>query len=135
MAVDPRLHEYLANEELYADGTVIVEEGSVGNWVYVILDGSAKVKKETSKGPLTLDILKEGDIFGEIEFLEGIPRPRSTSLVASGEVWVAVLDVDRLLMDYEQVPSKLRVLIRSLMAKYKETTSKLCAMVEAGSVR
>jgi CRP/FNR family cyclic AMP-dependent transcriptional regulator len=135
MAIDPRLEEFLASEELYHDGTVIVEEGSVGNWVYVILDGSAKVKKETSKGPLTLDILKEGDIFGEIEFLEGIPRPRSTSLVASGEVWVAVLDVDRLLMDYEQVPSKLRVLIRSLMAKYKETTSKLCAMVEAGSVR
>jgi CRP-like cAMP-binding protein len=135
MAIDPRLHEFIASEESYPDGTVIVEEGSVGNWVYVILEGAAKVKKKTSKGYMTLDILKEGDIFGEIEFLEGVPRPRSTSLVASGEVWVALLDVDRLLMVYEQVPTKLRVLIRSLMAKYKETTSKVCAMVEATNSR
>lgn len=135
MAIDPRLHEFIASEESYPDGTVIVEEGSVGNWVYVILEGAAKVKKKTSKGYMTLDILKEGDIFGEIEFLEGVPRPRSTSLVASGEVWVALLDVDRLLMVYEQVPTKLRVLIRSLMAKYKETTSKVCAMVEAANSR
>jgi len=131
MAIDPRLHEYLANEELYLDGTVIVDEGSVGNWVYVILEGSARVKKQTAKGLMTLDILKEGDIFGEIEFLEGVRRPRSASLVASSDVWVGILDVDRLLKDYEVVSPKLRVLIRSLMAKYKETISKLCAMVSA----
>ncbi len=132
MAVDPRLHEYLANEELYADGTVIVEEGSVGNWVYVILEGSARVGKKSPKGILTLDVLKEGDLFGEIDFLEGVRRPRIASLVASGDVWVGILDVERLLKDYEQVPPKLRVLIRSLMVKYKEATSRLCGMVETG---
>jgi CRP-like cAMP-binding protein len=133
VSVDPRLHEYLANEELHPDGTVIVEEGSVGNWVYVILEGSARVTKQTSKGLLTLDVLREGDIFGEMEFLEGAPRARTTSLVASGDVWTGILDADRLLKDYEQVSPRLRDLFRSLMVKYKEAVSKLCAMVENGN--
>lgn len=129
MAVDPRLQEYVVNEQLYLDGTVIVEENSVGNWVFVILEGSARVKKNAGKGQITLDVLKEGDIFGEMEFLEGTKRPRTASLVASGDVWVGILDVDRLLKDYELIPPKLRILIRSLMAKYKETTARLCARV------
>ena len=97
MAIDPRLQEYVVNEQLYLDGTVIVEESSVGNWVFVILEGSARVKKKTDKGQITLDVLKEGDIFGEMEFLEGAKRPRTASLVASSDVWVGILDVDRLL--------------------------------------
>jgi CRP/FNR family cyclic AMP-dependent transcriptional regulator len=135
MAMDPRLQEYLANEQPYPDGTVIVEEGSQGNWVFVILEGSARVKKKTAKGEITLDILKEGDIFGEMEFLEGAERPRTASLVASGDVWVGILDVSRLLKDYQMVSPKLRILIRSLMAKYKETTAKLCAKVSAPNER
>jgi len=133
MAVDPRLQAYVVNEQLYLDGTVIVEEGSVGNWVFVVLEGSARVKKKTDKGQITLDVLKEGDIFGEMEFLEGAKRPRTASLLASGDVWVGILDVDRLLKDYQLVSPKLRILIRSLMAKYKETTTKLCAKVGAPS--
>jgi CRP-like cAMP-binding protein len=129
MAIDPRLQEYVVNEQLYLDGTVIVEESSVGNWVFVILEGSARVKKKTDKGQITLDVLKEGDIFGEMEFLEGAKRPRTASLVASSDVWVGILDVDRLLKDYELVYPKLRILIRSLMAKYKETTTNLCTKV------
>ena len=129
MAIDPRLQEYVVNEQLYLDGTVIVEESSVGNWIFVILEGSARVKKKTDKGQITLDVLKEGDIFGEMEFLEGAKRPRTASLVASSDVWVGILDVDRLLKDYELVYPKLRILIRSLMAKYKETTTNLCTKV------
>ena len=129
MAIDPRLQEYVVNEQLYLDGTVIVEESSVGNWVFVILEGSARAKKKTDKGQITLDVLNEGDIFGEMEFLEGAKRPRTASLVASSDVWVGILDVDRLLKDYELVYPKLRILIRSLMAKYKETTTNLCTKV------
>ena len=101
----------------------------MGSWIFVILEGSARVKKKTDKGQITLDVLKEGDIFGEMEFLEGAKRPRTASLVASSDVWVGILDVDRLLKDYELVYPKLRILIRSLMAKYKETTTNLCTKV------
>ncbi len=87
MPVHHTIHAYVASEEFYPNGSVIIEEGTVGDWVYVILEGSAKVRKKTSKGLVTVDTLKEGDVFGEMGFLEGGKRLRSASVVASGDVW------------------------------------------------
>jgi len=32
MPVHPSVHAYMASEEFYPDGSVIVEEGTVGDW-------------------------------------------------------------------------------------------------------
>ena len=42
----PALESYVVEETTYSNGEVIIEEGSQGSWVYVILEGIAKVKKE-----------------------------------------------------------------------------------------
>jgi CRP-like cAMP-binding protein len=103
------------------DTSVILEEGSVGDWVYVILEGSVKVRKKTPKGVVTVDTLKEGDVFGEMGFLEGGKRLRSASVVASGDVWVGILDGEKLTRDFELIPSNLRALIRSLALKLRKS--------------
>jgi CRP-like cAMP-binding protein len=126
--VHPTVHAYVANEEFYSNESVILEEGSVGDWVYVILEGSAKVRKKTSKGLVTVDMLKEGDLFGEMGFLEGGKRLRSASVVASGDVWVGILDGEKLTRDFEMIPSNLRALIRSLVLKLREITTNVCSM-------
>jgi CRP-like cAMP-binding protein len=126
--VHPTLHAYVASEEFHSDESVILEEGSVGDWVYVILEGSAKVRKKTSKGLVTVDMLKEGDLFGEMGFLEGGKRLRSASVVASGDVWVGILDGEKLTRDFEMIPSNLRALIRSLVLKLREITTNVCSM-------
>ena len=66
MTIDGLVYGYVASEETYQDKAVIIEEGSKGDWVYVILKGSAKVRKRTRKGAVTLDTLGEGDIFGDL---------------------------------------------------------------------
>jgi CRP/FNR family cyclic AMP-dependent transcriptional regulator len=129
MPVHPSVHAYVASEEFYPNESVIIEEGTVGDWVYVILEGSAKVRKKSPKGMVTVDTLKEGDVFGEMGFLEGGKRPRSASVIASGDVWVGVLDGEKLTRDFEQSPSNLRALIRSLVLKLRETTAKVCSRV------
>jgi CRP/FNR family cyclic AMP-dependent transcriptional regulator len=129
MPVHPSVHAYVASEEFYPNASVIIEEGTVGDWVYVILEGSAKVRKKSPKGMVTVDTLKEGDVFGEMGFLEGGKRLRSASVIASGDVWVGVLDGEKLTRDFEQSPSNLRALIRSLVLKLRETTTKVCSLV------
>ena len=129
MPVHPSVHAYVASEEFHPNESVIIEEGTVGDWVYVILEGSAKVRKKTPKGMVTVDTLKEGDVFGEMGFLEGGKRLRSASVIASGDVWVGVLDGEKLTRDFEQSPSNLRALIRSLVLKLRETTAKVCSLV------
>jgi CRP-like cAMP-binding protein len=128
----PALNSYIAEEMSYSNGDVIIEEGSQGSWIYVILEGSAKVKKRTPRGIVTIDTLGEGEVFGEMVFLEGGKSPRSASIVAAeGRVRVGLLDTQKLIDDYEAVPSELKTLIRSLMQKLRNTTSKVCSIVVA----
>ncbi len=132
MTIDGLVYGYVASEEAYPDKAVIIEEGSKGDWVYVILEGSAKVRKRTRKGVVTLDTLSEGDIFGEMVLLETGQELRSASVVAAGgPVRLGVLDSERLVKDYGTLSPQLRALMRSLIRRLKEATSSVCnAVVE-----
>jgi CRP-like cAMP-binding protein len=128
MPVHPTVHAYIASEEFYPNESVIVEEGTMGAWVFVILEGSVKVRKRTPKGLVTVDTLREGDVFGEMGFLEGGKRLRSASVVASGDVWVGILDGEKLTRDFEMIPSNLKALIKSLVLKLREITANVCSL-------
>lgn len=132
MKIDSEIYGYVTHEMDYQDGAVIVEEGSSGDWVYIILSGRAKVRKRTSKGLVAIASLSEGEIIGEMAFLEGGKALRSASVIAAdGPVRVGVLDNERLLSDYEAMSPQLRTLIRSLSMKIRETTTKVCAIIVA----
>ncbi|MBU2498216.1 MAG: cyclic nucleotide-binding domain-containing protein [Proteobacteria bacterium] len=113
----------------YPRNAVIIEEGSQGDAVYLILQGHAKVKKRTSKGMVTIAELKEGDIFGEMALLGPTKGTRSASVIASdGPIRVGILDKERLVEHYEALSSELRELITFLTVKLQETTEKACSM-------
>ncbi len=132
MSINPAIYGYVTHEIDYPDGAVIVEEGSSGDWVYMIVNGRATVRKRTAKGLVTIATLSEGDIIGEMTFLEGGKAPRSASVIAAdGPVRVGILDNEHLLRDYEAISPELRTLIKSLILKIRDTTNKACAIVVA----
>jgi CRP-like cAMP-binding protein len=132
MNIDPAFHAYIVEETLYPDGEVVIEEGTLGSWIYVILAGTAKVKKRTARGMVTIDTLKQGEVFGEMVFLQGRKGTRSASVIAAqGPLRVGLLDTEKLTNDYEAVGPELKTLIQSLMTKLKATTSKVCSIVVA----
>ena len=126
MEIDQLIYAYIANEEKYPDKTVVIEEGSKGDWVYIVLNGKLRVKKKTAKGTVTVYTLKEGDIVGEMLLLEPGKGVRSASVIADGPVLLGVLDTARLLRDYDTVSPQLKGLIRSLIQRLEETTDKVC---------
>jgi CRP-like cAMP-binding protein len=132
MVADQFPYNYVVKEKTYPDGTVIIEEGSKGDWVYVVLEGHVKVKKRTSKGMLNLDTLEEGAVFGEIAFLEKGKSVRSASVIAAdGPVRVGVLNSQLLAKDYEALSPHLKEVLRTLIIQVKEASEKLCAIVVA----
>ncbi len=132
MRIDSAFDPYISEVKKYAGGDVIIEEGSFGSWIYVVLEGSVKVKKTTAKGMVTIDTLKEGEVFGEMVFLEGGKMARSASVMAAQDrVKVGLLDTQRLVDDYEAVAPELKTLVQSLMGKLRDTTSKVCSIVVA----
>ncbi|MDY7035869.1 MAG: cyclic nucleotide-binding domain-containing protein [Thermodesulfobacteriota bacterium] len=130
MSIESSIYGYIVNEETHPKGAAIIGEGSKGEWVYVILEGHVKLTKMNSKKTLVLSILKKDDVFGQIDFLKGGSGFRNISAVASGgPVRVGVLDTERLVRDYEAVPTQIRILIKSLMGKLKDIIEKTSYMV------
>ncbi len=126
MAVDQLLYVYVLNEEDYPTNSVIVREGSKGDWMYVILEGKIKIKKNTPKGMVTIGTLKEGDILGEMALLDAVvaDRIRTASAIADGPVKVGVLDTDRLLKDFDSVSPQLKGLTKTLVKRLSDTTQR-----------
>jgi hypothetical protein len=133
MNIEPFVYDYVINEVDYPDGAVIMEEGSRGRWIYIVLEGRIRVMKKTSKGMVCVDSLGPGEVFGEMVFLEGNEGLRSASVIAQSEVKVGVLDTERLNADYQALPIRLRALFRSLMMELKEVTSRVCTAVSGSS--
>jgi CRP/FNR family transcriptional regulator, cyclic AMP receptor protein len=75
----------LAVVKRYEKDDVIVLEGDVGDSFHVILDG--QVATSSSAGHEI--VLGPGDCFGEISLIDGAPR--STTVVATGPVTIAVI--------------------------------------------
>jgi CRP-like cAMP-binding protein len=131
--IDALIDGYIASEQTFPDKATIIEEGSKGNWMYVVLEGSVKVQKKTPKGMVTLDTVKEGEIFGELAFLGGTDQTtRSASIVvASGEVRVGVLDTERVVKDYEMVSPRIKSLIRTLTVRLREANERVTTLITA----
>src|SRR5574340_40106 len=106
--VDPKsLREYmffsdLSDEELSAVskivkrkdfklGETVFRDSEDGNSLYLIKRGEVKACKTAPDGELfTLTLMKDGDIFGEMSFLDG--RPRSATIVAISDLETYVLE-------------------------------------------
>jgi CRP-like cAMP-binding protein len=113
---------YIRDEETYSDGEVIFQQGTFGDWVYVIIEGEVKVVRKTPKGDVTVATLREGDFIGEIEFLDMGKEPRSANVVAVGDVKLGVLDRDRLRREYESLSADFRLIIRTLVQRTRRIT-------------
>ncbi|MBW1779975.1 MAG: cyclic nucleotide-binding domain-containing protein [Deltaproteobacteria bacterium] len=136
MDIQQLMQIYLSGEETYESGEIIIQEGSTGDWIYIILEGQAKVTKRTEAGILTLDTLKKGAIFGEMALLGQSQERRSASVIAAdGPVKLGVLDFELLLRDYESLSHQLRSLIHTLVMRLKKSNERVAALVVAGNLK
>ncbi len=122
------LYAYIISEESHPDGTVIIKEKTYGDWVYIILEGKAKVKKKTFKGEVLIDHLEEGSVFGKTSIFSEAEEQRYTSLVSDGPITLGVLDTQKLDKDWIALPPQLRSLINSLIKKRKDALSTFVSM-------
>lgn len=77
----------------YAPGEIIFCEYEPGNEFYFIKSGKVSIVKIINNREKTLDVLEEGDVFGEMAILEA--EPRSASAIAQSPDPVRVLKFHR----------------------------------------
>jgi CRP-like cAMP-binding protein len=122
------LYSYIVSEESYPDGTVIIKENSYGKWMYILLEGRAKIKKKTLKGEVLIDHLDEGSVFGKVSLFDNTDTQRYASLVSDGPVTLGVLDTQKLERDWNALTPQMRSLISSLIKKRQDAIGTLVSM-------
>lgn len=71
-------------------GTILFEEGQACSGMYIIQTGKVRLFKKCNAREITIDILGEGDFFGEMACLIG--KPRSINAVVEEESQILLVD-------------------------------------------
>jgi CRP/FNR family transcriptional regulator, cyclic AMP receptor protein len=88
-----RLADILSVRSL-ADGELLIEEGKVDHSLHGVIKGALAVGKMAGGGDwVTLHLLHEGDIAGELGFIDGLSH--SASLRAVGDTEVFTIERER----------------------------------------
>ncbi len=101
-----------------APGTEIVREGDFGHEFYLLLQGTATVRRAGRK----VAQLGEGDYFGELALLDR--GPRSATVVADAECEILVIGQREFVGVLDQVPAVARKLLASMAARLREADRK-----------
>lgn len=121
----------IATYETFQDGQVIFAEGSNGDWIYVVEEGEVEISKEVDGRKIVIEILKSGDIFGEMAYID--KTPRSATATAKGKAEVGIIDRDFFDKEFNKLSTDFREMIKTVAFRLRKTTEKLlAAMREAG---
>jgi len=116
-----QLNLNIAAEETYKDGTVIFDEGSSGDWIYIVLEGKVEIYKMIGGKKIVVDLLEVGDLFGEVSFID--KQPRSASARAIGEVTVGIYNREFLTQAYNMLPTDFRNVFDYLARRLRKVTT------------
>ena len=112
---------HIVDYENYHDGDVIFNEGTPGDWIYVVVKGVVEIFKEIRGKKIVVDNLKEGDLFGEVGFID--KNPRSAGARAVGETTVGLFDKDYLTQEYNKLPNNFRVIFDAMARRLRKMTN------------
>ncbi|NWF53944.1 MAG: cyclic nucleotide-binding domain-containing protein [Syntrophaceae bacterium] len=74
----------------FAPGTLLFEEGQPCAGMYIIRKGRVRLYKKAGQNKVTIDVLGDGDFFGEMACLLG--QPRSINAVVEEESQILVVE-------------------------------------------
>jgi len=95
-------------------GHVLTDQGQAGREAFIIVDGSATVRRNGKK----VATLEKGAVVGELSLLDH--GPRTATVTTDAETTVLVLDQRHFLAVLDDVPSLSHKLLAALAGKVRE---------------
>ena len=119
---------YVVDEEIYEGEQDLVVEGKHGDWIWVILEGSVDVYRNTPKGQVKVISLGDGAFIGSAESFLMKGTVRSATVRSAGTVQLGILDSQRLAIEFTRLSHDMRDLVISLDRRLKQVTDNLVAI-------
>jgi CRP-like cAMP-binding protein len=113
-------YSYVVDEEGFHDGDEIVQEGNHGDWIWVILEGTAEIIKQTGGGPIEILRIGDGAFLGSVAALISGGRVRSSTVKAVGNVQLGMLDSQLLANELANVSAEFKSLLTSIDSRLKQ---------------
>lgn len=104
----------VVDEDEYIDGTKIVVQGRHGNWLWVVLEGTVDVIKQTDKGKALISTTGAGGFIGGLTSLLHPENSRSATAVARGTVQLGVVDTQQLSSEISFLDPEFKKILLSL---------------------
>ena len=102
------------DEVVMPAGSVIVDQGQTGREAFVILDGTALVKRNNKK----VAVLGSGAVVGELSLLDH--GPRTATVIAETDVSLLVIGQRQFLGVLDEVPALSHKLMSTLAGRIRE---------------
>jgi CRP/FNR family transcriptional regulator len=109
--------------KLYKDGEVIIRQGKVGNNMFVIQEGKARVLVEKNGEEMPVRVAEEGELLGEMAIFE--KEVRSATVRALGEARVLTIDKKNFLRRISEDPSIAFRIVQTMSHRVRELTDHL----------
>jgi CRP-like cAMP-binding protein len=100
-------------------GKVLCEEGTVGREAFVIVDGTAEVRRNRHK----VATVGAGTCVGELALLD--PGPRTATVVADTDMTVLAIGAREFAALLDEVPAIAHKVLRSLAARVRDLDSQI----------
>ncbi len=108
-----------ASEEMhFEEGKELVQQGATGREAFIILNGTAGVKRSNRK----IATLGPGECFGELSLLDH--GPRTATVVAESPMDVLVLESRKFAGVLDEIPTMARKLMGALATRVRDLDSK-----------
>ncbi len=123
-----------AASRTYTDGEIIVEQGAVCEYMYIVRRGQVEIL-HNDQGTLTQKaVLGKGSFFGEVPFLERIISPSiaRTTARALGEVQVISVSQDTILHRIHDNPELGYRLLQTLSRRIRELEEDMIRYIVTG---
>lgn len=114
----------VAIEETYRDGQIIFKEGSAGDWVYIIMSGSVEISKNVGGEKYIIEILEQGEVFGELGFIGGIKRTATARAI--GETTLGIIDREFLDQEFNKLSGQFRTILVAITHRFKKMIDRAC---------
>ena len=115
-----------ASEVIYKEGRIIFKEGSSGEGLYVILEGSVELSKMIGGKKVVVEILRKGGIFGEADFFRS--GKRVTTARAIRETALGIIAPDSMHREMEKLSVDFKSVIVALLKRSKKAMDTACEL-------
>lgn len=103
-----------STERVLKAGTVIMDQGQTGREAYVILEGSATIRRNGKK----VGSAGAGTVVGELSLLD--KGPRTAAVIADTDVRLLVVSERALARAIDNIPAISRKLLKALATRVRE---------------